>query len=362
MRILQFIGLLLLVACTVACNKQIATPPTPPADSSLYFPPATGTWATTTPQAAGWKTTDLSALYTFLEQKNTKAFIVLHQGRIVAERYFGTFTVDSNWYWASAGKTVTALLTGMAQEDGHLRLSDASRQYLGTGWTSATPAQEAAITIRHQLTMTTGLQDAVADRDCTEPGCLTYLAPPGTRWAYHNAPYTLLDKVLENATGKSFNAYFQEKIRNPTGMNGLWLRNGAYNNVYFSTPRSMARFGLLLLAKGRWQSNVLLRDTAFLKDMTNPSQNLNVSYGYLTWLNGQSSHMLPIVRPVFPGALVPNAPPDMYAALGRDDQKLYVVPSKGIVIVRMGLPAGNVQLAVSSFDNELWGYLKAILP
>jgi CubicO group peptidase (beta-lactamase class C family) len=185
-------------------------------------------------------------------------------------------------------------------------------------------------------------------------------ASPGTRWAYHNAPYTLLEKVVENASGKPYNQFFREKIGNPTGMTGLWLRTGPYNNVFYSNARSMARFGLLLLAEGNWGSSAVLADKAFIRDMVNPSQNLNLSYGYLTWLNGKASHMLPVVPFVFSGPLVPNAPADMYAALGKNDQKIYVVPSKKLVIIRMGESAGNVQLAVSSFDNELWGYLKQV--
>jgi hypothetical protein len=59
--------------------------------------------------------------------------------------------------------------------------------------------------------------------------------------------------------------------------------------------------------------------------------------------------------------LFPNAPADLYAALGKNDQKLYVVPSQKLVVVRMGESAGNVQLAASSFDNELWGKLKPII-
>mgnify|MGYP000172585592 FL=1 len=72
--------------------------------------------------------------------------------------------------------------------------------------------------------------------------------------------------------------------------------------------------------------------------------------------------MLPTLQNVFNGFLVPNAPSDMFAALGKNDQKVYVVPSKNIVVIRMGESAGNLQLAVSSFDNELWGKLKTIIP
>jgi hypothetical protein len=71
--------------------------------------------------------------------------------------------------------------------------------------------------------------------------------------------------------------------------------------------------------------------------------------------------MLPGLQLVFSGSLMPNAPADMYAALGKNDQKIYVVPSQNIVVIRMGDSAGNVQLAVSSFDNELWGKLKTVI-
>jgi CubicO group peptidase (beta-lactamase class C family) len=342
-----------------SCKKETNQEPNLPA--TIYFPPNTGAWETTTPASLGWNITALNSTYDFLQQKNTKAFIILHNGSIVAEKYFGSFTADSIWYWASAGKTLTAMLVGIAQKEGLLNLNDPAGKYLGAGWTSLGAAQEQQITIRHLLTMTSGLDDGVAENHCTLPACLQFKAAPGTRWAYHNAPYTLLEKVVEAASGKTYNAYFQEKIRNRIGMNGIWIKNG-WNNVYFSNPRSMARYGLLMLANAKWNSAPILNDQVFFNAMINTSQNINLSYGYLTWLNGKASHMLPTVQFVFNGNMVPNAPADMYAALGRDDQKIYVVPSKKLVVIRMGESAGNVQLAVSSFDNELWGYLKQVIP
>ncbi len=137
-------------------------------------------------------------------------------------------------------------------------------------------------------------------------------------------------------------------------------KNAYFNNVYYSNPRSMARFGLLLQQGGSWNGTNLINDAPYVNSMTNTSQNINPSYGYLTWLNGKLSHMLPAVQFSFTGSMVPNAPGDMYAAPGKNDQKIYVVPSKKFVIIRMSDSAGNVQLAVSSFDNELWGYLKQV--
>ncbi|MFZ4057822.1 MAG: serine hydrolase domain-containing protein, partial [Ferruginibacter sp.] len=335
-------------------------PPTPPV-TPLYFPPTSGsTWDNVTPASLGWNETELNNLYTFLQTKNTKAFIILKNGKIVAEKYFGTFTADSTWYWASAGKTVTAMLVGIAQKEGLLNINDKSSQYLGTGWTSLPLAKENLITIRHQLTMTSGLDDNVPDRDCTTPSCLIYKADAGTRWAYHNAPYTLLDKVIESASGQTFNAYFQSKIRNKVGMTGVWLPSGS-NNVYFSNARSMARFGLLMLNKGQWDLTPILNDSSYFNAQINSSQSINPAYGYLTWLNGKTSFMMPTLQTLFPGSLTPNAPADMYAALGKNDQKVYVVPSQKLVVIRMGEAAGSTQLAISSFDNELWGKLKNVI-
>lgn len=355
-----FLSICLLVFLSCKKEKKPDTGPVPTPSASVYFPPvAGGSWETVTPASQGWNEAELSNLYTYLQQKNTKAFLILKDGRIAAEKYFGSFTVDSNWYWASAGKTATAFLVGIAQQEGKLNINDRTAQYLGAGWTSLPVAKENLITVRHQLTMTTGLDDG-GDDDCTLPSCLQYRADPGTRWAYHNAPYTLLEKVVEAATGMSYNGYFQQKFRDRVGMNGLWVKSG-YNNVYWSTPRSMARFGLLLLNKGNWDKTPVLADSTYFNAQINSSQNLNLSYGYLTWLNGKASYMLPQLQTVFNTAMVPNAPADLYAALGKNDQKIYVVPSQKLVVIRMGESAGNSMLALSSFDNELWGKLKAVL-
>jgi CubicO group peptidase (beta-lactamase class C family) len=123
----------------------------------------------------------------------------------------------------------------------------------------------------------------------------------------------------------------------------------------------MARFGLLMLNKGKWDQTTIISDTNYFKAQTNSSQNLNPSYGYLTWLNGKSSYMLPTTQFLFSGMLVPNAPADMYCALGKNDQKIYVVPSQKLVVIRMGETANQSMLALSSFDNELWGRLKLII-
>lgn len=323
-----------------------------------YFPPAVAgsTWDTMDPALLGWCPDRIDSLYAYLDQHHTKAFIVLKDGRIVLEHYFGTFTQDSMWYWASAGKTLTSTMAGIAQEEGYLDIDQPTSTYLGTGWTSATPAQEQQITVWNQLTMTTGLNDGVANTDCTAPACLTYLAEPGTRWAYHNAPYTLLQDVVAEATGQFYAFYFNNKLRDPIGMDGFWIPLDDLR-VYFSTARSMARFGLLALNHMVWDGDTLLHDQDYFNAATTPSQALNPSYGYLWWLNGQSTYMLPQTQFVFQGPLMPDAPVDMFNGLGKNDQLLNAVPSEGLVLVRMGDAADESVQVSAYFNNIIWQYM-----
>lgn len=128
------------------------------AQTNFYYPPILGTqWDTITPMDAGWCNDDLTELYSFLDSTNTRAFIVLYKGKRVVERYFHGFKSDSSWYWASAGKSLTAFLVGLAQQQGRLNINDPARQYLGANWTSCSASEELSILVKHQLAMSTGL-------------------------------------------------------------------------------------------------------------------------------------------------------------------------------------------------------------
>lgn len=341
-----------LLASTVFCMFFSLTPSNA---QSLYFPPLSGDqWETIRPESLGWCADSINALYQYLDAEESKAFIILKDGKIVLEKYFDQFSKDSLWYWASAGKTLTAFLTGIAQSESKLKLSDSVSKYLGSDWTDCSPEQEQKITISNLLTMTSGLDDGVSDNHCTKPECLIYKTDPGKRWAYHNAPYTLIRDVLEQATGMNENLYIQSKLKSKTGMNGLWITSG-YDNVYLSNARSMARFGLLILNKGIWDSNDLLNDPFYFDEMVHPSQSINKSYGYLWWLNGQASFMLPGLQLVFPGSYCPEAPSDMFAAIGKNGQILCVVPSQNLIVLRMGEAGGlgsdDVPIVLC---NQMW--------
>ncbi|MCY7360332.1 MAG: serine hydrolase, partial [Rudanella sp.] len=153
--------------------------------------------------------------------------------------------------------------------------------------------------------------------------------------------------------------YFNEKLKNKIGMDGYWARSDD-NHVYFSTARSMARFGLLMANKAIWNGQPILNDAAFVTASTTPSQTLNNSYGYLWWLNGKTSFMIPRLQTIFPGALTPNAPADMVAAMGKNGQLINIVPAKNLVVIRMGDAPDGAALPVT-FQNEIWKRLSLIV-
>lgn len=326
------------------------------ASQPLYFPSASNdTWERVAPSQLGWCRDKIDSLVEFGRQTDTKALIILKDGKIAFEKYYGTFTKDSAWYWASAGKTVTSVLVGMAQRDGIMDITMSSATYLGSGWSSCTPQQEAAITVQHHLSMTTGIGFDRGNDNCKTPECLRYRAEPGTIWDYHNACYLLLQDMVEKASGKTYQQYYTQQLALKLGMGGVW-----FNGVLYSKPLAMARFGLMLLAGGVWNGDTIVKDREYFDAMMNTSQQLNKSYGYLFWLNGKGSFMQPSIPFVYQRDLVPSAPKDMYAGMGKNDQRVYIVPSQRMVVVRMGNPGDTSAPAISGYDDLLWQHVNSL--
>ena len=346
-------SLLIAIFC-LGCSSE-STQPEPILTETLYFPPLTGeVWETKSMSDLGWKLSAVQPLLDYLNLKHSKSFIILVNGRIVMENYFNGHSATTPWYWASAGKTLTSTLTGIAQQEGLININNKVSDYIGTSWTSETLAQENLITCKHLLTMTSGLDDTTDD---VTPSKLIYKADAGTRWAYHNV-YVKLQDVIANASGQTWPNYFNSKLRDKIGMSGSWIQDNN-NNVYWSTTRSMARFGLLIYNKGKWENTTILNETYF-NEATNTSQNINLGYGYLWWLNGKASYHLPQSQLQLNGSIIPSGPNDMFMALGKNDQKIYVIPSKKMVVIRMGDAADNVNLALSDFDEVLWEKISAL--
>ncbi len=335
-------------------------------ETEVYFPSITDDdWATYQAEDLQWNLEALGELKVFLEATETRAFIILKNGRIVVEEYWNKgllnqqFQASTNWYWASAAKSLTSFLIGQAVSQGKIDLEKPSSDYLGSGWSSLSPEEESRINVRHHLSMTTGLDDSIGF-SCTDQECLSFKTNPGERWSYHNAPYTLLAEVLEGGSGQDFDDFFEENIKDQIGMDGFWQYVG-YDHLFFSTARSMARFGLLMKNGGKWDQDVVIEDTNFLASSINSSQDINPSYGYLWWLNGKSSKIFPGSQITINQSMSQEAPQDMYAALGTNSQILNIVPSESLVLVRMGGDPDD-SLVPTSYMEEVWRLLNKVLP
>jgi CubicO group peptidase (beta-lactamase class C family) len=128
----------------------------------------------------------------------------------------------------------------------------------------------------------------------------------------------------------------------------------------------MARFGLLALSRGRWNGAPVVTDTTWFTRSWQSSSPDNAGYGYLWWLNSGASYRTPgpYLVPTVTSPLIPSAPRDLVAALGKGDKKIYVVPSLDLVVVRHGQEAdvsGGNPLAISNFDEQWWQRLRVAM-
>ncbi|MFD0993370.1 hypothetical protein [Tenacibaculum geojense] len=110
--LLVFICLSLFLNCTSDTDNSV----TDDIDNDeVYFPPINSDiWESKSLSELGWNENELQPLLSYLEEKNTKSFIILYNGKIVIESYMNNHTASDSWYWASAGKTLTATVTGIA--------------------------------------------------------------------------------------------------------------------------------------------------------------------------------------------------------------------------------------------------------
>lgn len=365
---LHFILVLLFISvygCSTdkPAEDEIITPEFNPNVETNYFPPTNSEdWETVPLAQLEWNEDKANDLYDYLEEKDTKGFMILYKGRIVSEKYFNGHTTNASWTWYSAAKSLTATFVGIAQDEGHLAINNKTSDYLGANWSSLTTTKQDLITVKNHLSMSTGLTDYIGQPIkwiCKQPNCLEYTADAGTRWAYHQGAFMLLQDMISENTGMSFQDYCKAKISDKIGMVGNWTNQFGLN-IYNSNTRSMARFGLLSMNKGKWDDKTIVNRTYF-NSMVNTSQELNKSYGFCWWLNGKESYLTIGSDEVISGSMTPNAPADMFAALGSQDQKIYVVPSQNLVVIRCGDRAGESELGAASFDNELWGKINEVI-
>ena len=169
--------------------------------------------------------------------------------------------------WRQHRRAWSAFLAGVAESRHQLDLAAPVDRYLGTGWSKADRSAESAITVRHLVTMTSGLNDS-----------LTYLQHAGDTWRYNTGAYSRMIGVIEKAVGTDIQAFTRDVLTGPTGMtDSRWLPrpwsagNDAANSIGLATTgRDLARFGLLILARGKWDGNDLLQNPSYLRQMLTP--------------------------------------------------------------------------------------------
>ncbi len=276
----------------------------------------------------------------------THAVVVVHRGRIVAERYgpgIGAQTRLPGW---STAKTVTAVLAGILVGEGRLSLSGPTRV---PGW--AAPDPRSAITLEHLLRMTGGqawredyydpmrsevlamlLGDGRHDMAAFAEG-RPLAAPPGTRFVYSCGSTLVVSKELRRALpdDAAYRELPRRALFEPLGLKGaLFETDGAGTFVgssYFvATARDFARIGLLLLRGGAWDGRRVLPE-GFVDLMRTPTAaSKNGEYGMGVWLRPNPD----------PDGAMPRVPLDTFYASGKDGQYVVVVPSRDLVIVRLG--------------------------
>jgi CubicO group peptidase (beta-lactamase class C family) len=324
-----------------AANAQRST-----GQSSLYFPGDGRTWESVSPQQAGWHREHLDSALDYAGTVDSTAVVAVHNGRILAERYWSPGTVPrigstpEGWPIedvASLQKSIVSLLVGIAVDRRLVQREASVAKYLGAGWSRAPIEAEAKITVNHLLTMTSGL---------TEPG-LEYEVPAGSLWFYNTAAYSQLIKVMTSVAGKEPNRFTAEWLTTRMAMTDTrWVLRqgvgaGAAVNPYglVTTARDLARVGILVLTAGMWQGERIVSES-YIREAVRPSQPLNASYGLLWYVN---QHQAPAgIQPILS---VSAAPTDLVAAFGAGQRRVYVVPSLRLVVVRLGA-------ASPRFDEE----------
>ena len=240
---------------------------------------------------------------------------------------------------ASQQKSFVAMLAAIAEDKGLLDVSRPVSDYVGAGWSKASPEQEGRITVLHLLTMSSGLDTRFG-----------YAGPAGSVFLYNTPVYAVLKRVLAGAAKAPLEAITRDWLTGPAGMKDTaWRqRPAAFGDVgnptgLVTSPRDTARFGQVVLDGGRAEDGRRLVSEVGMKAMFVPSA-ANPAYGRLWWLNSG--------RP----PRIPAAPADTVSALGALDRKLYVVRSRKLIVVRMGQAAPDAE-----FDEQLWTRLAKAL-
>ncbi len=278
-----------------------------------------------------------------------RAVVVVDHGHITAERYAPGFSAATPLLGWSMTKTVVAGLVGVLVKEGRLTLDQSA------GWPTPDGGRE-RIRVADLLSMSSGLRFNEAYGTVSDVTRMLYLQPdmaefaraqplvhpPGEFWSYSSGTANILSRIVQDAAGGLAAAYPTEKLFRPLGMTSATIETDEYGTLVgssymYATARDWARFGLLLLQDGVWRGQEML-PRGYVAMMASPVAASGGEYGHgLVWLWGSDA--------ATPGKNPDAAfgmPADTFWMEGHDGQSVAIIPSRQLVIVRLGLtPASD---------------------
>ena len=298
--------------------------------------------------------------------RGTRAVVVVYKGRIIAEKYAPGFTKDTPLMGWSITKSITNALVGIMVGEGKLRLDDPApvAEWSGPG------DPRGAITLDQMLRMSSGLDyvedyvDVLSDTPFMLFGTLdaagfTSAKPldvePDSRWRYISGSPNLVCRIIREALNGSLSRYFEfprRKLFDRIGMQSAVIEPDAAgtfvgSSFSYATARDWARFGLLYLQDGVWEGERIFPE-GWVTYSTTPIPKAPIGqYGAYWWLNagnpvGSSNRRYPTL------------PADLYSADGYEGQFVILIPSRDVVLVRLGLshPA-NLDVGIEELVGEV---------
>jgi CubicO group peptidase (beta-lactamase class C family) len=280
----------------------------------------------------------------------TKAIVVLHDGKLIAERYADGYGPQTPIWGHSLSKSITNALIGILVRQGKLRVDEPAPI---AAWSSPGDPRH-AITIDQLLRMDSGLPFDETDGPLNPMSRMFFLHndmasyattvplahPPGVAWSYSNLGYVLLSRIAMNAAGADTAAaserFMREQLFAPLGMHHTIMETDlagtpiGSSHVYASA-RDFARFGQLYLDDGVANGQRVLPEgwAAY-----SHSQTLNTGYGAGFWTNLVNEGSVPVWDASWG---MPQLPKDMFYARGALGQYIVIVPSEQLVVVRLGI-------------------------
>lgn len=289
----------------------------------------------------------LDQIERYAQERNSSALLVMHQGKIVLEQYWRGHDQTAYTNSMSLAKTVLSLLIGIAIAEGHIQSElDPVAMYLPE-WAKD---ERAKITIQDLLRMQSGLRDYEASDDPFSDIVQMYLGKdakaaalkvpaqiaPGQSFEYTNANSQILALLLERSTGERFSDYLQTRLWQPLGAQTaqLWLDRPQGNAkpfcCLFARSQDWLRVGQLLLASGKVKQQQIV-PADWITKMVTPSK-VQPAYGYHIWLTARTQKTQGYTKQ----ASEPFLAKDMFYLDGFARQRVYVIPSQALVVVRVG--------------------------